>query len=529
MQVISWVVAGKSGSKNKKALWKSLQTSGFSVQEFVVSGAPGDKFDSNFYMRLPADSCAIVIEAGEFMQVKNFLVGLHQKQSEHLSASPVLWLPSKEVSEEDLLASAKEGVHDWVSLETSAHDWSARLTARIREADVRKRLDAERQVHALRDAKSETILKQREEFLSVCAHDLRSPLGLIQSCVTMILNAKGVEQTLIPLHLDLLQRAKRQATQAISLVNDLLDVMSFEQGLKPQYQLLRLDDFLRQFHKDYSMEAHEKKIQFHYANPCSDWRVFFDSDRIQQVLSNLFANALKFTEAGKNIYLEVLPFTGRRKSDPKFPMLVVSLRDEGKGIPASEIQKIFDRFTQVKDYGRAEGRGLGLTVAKQISNLHDGNIWVESEPGKGSTFFVMFPHVVSRATPAPAEEWAKQTVIIAEPQEGRRPEYEKIISELGLTPIFVNDGLEAAEQAFDILPAAVILTPNLTKLEEAEVANILKGDLITAHIRVLLATEISVGRNKSPTDGIYDGFLRLPLQAEDLKMQLLAARALKAA
>lgn len=71
-------------------------------------------------------------------------------------------------------------------------------------------------------------------------------------------------------------------------------------------------------------------------------------------------------------------------------MLVVSIRDEGRGIPQKELQKIFDRFTQIKEQSRSDGRGLGLTVAKQISTLHDGNIWVESEEGKGSTFLYYF-------------------------------------------------------------------------------------------------------------------------------------------
>ena len=165
-----------------------------------------------------------------------------------------------------------------------------------------------------------------------------------------------------------------------------------------------------------------------------------DSDRVRQLLQNLFTNALKFTDKGKNIYLKVAPFYGRRKSDPPYPMMIISLKDEGRGIPQSEIDKIFDRFSQIKDASRSEGRGLGLTVAKQISNSHDGNIWVQSEEGKGSTFFVLFPHVVSH----PKEEAMRnrKRALIAETASDRRETYYRQMEQWGYDLIFARNGVE---------------------------------------------------------------------------------------
>ncbi|NQW45245.1 MAG: hypothetical protein HQ462_07570, partial [Deltaproteobacteria bacterium] len=111
------------------------------------------------------------------------------------------------------------------------------------------------QEQVAKNAKTETILSQREEFLSVCAHDLRSPLGLIQSSLSLVLNSS--ENNLTEIQKELIHRARRQSGDAINLVSDLLDVMSFEQGLKPQYQLFSLDNLLRPFYKDYQFQAQQ--------------------------------------------------------------------------------------------------------------------------------------------------------------------------------------------------------------------------------------------------------------------------------
>lgn len=372
---------------------------------------------------------------------------------------------------------------------------------------------------SMQAAKTETTLKQREEFLGVCAHDLRSPLGLIQSGLSMVLN--GNKGQLTDFQLELVNRARRQAGQAITLVNDLMDVMAYEQGLKPQYGMLSLHDFLSEFYKDYSFQSEQKKIHFHYHNPVPDWRALADADRIRQLLQNLFMNALKFTASGKNIYLNVTAFTGRRKNDPPYPMLVVSLRDEGKGIPQKELQKIFDKFTQVKDQARQEGRGLGLTVAKQISTLHDGNIWVESEEGKGSTFNVLFPHVISR-TDAPALN--ERLIVVAEPNEKKREEQYGVLNRWGYQVHFAKDGVEAITYAFYHLPGTVILSENLGKISEEEVANILKADVLTREMALLLAQSPENPSNKNYSDIPFDAFMKLPLNKEAMTHAVESAR-----
>lgn len=168
-------------------------------------------------------------------------------------------------------------------------------------------------------------------------------------------------------------------------------------------------------------------------------------------------------------------------------MIVISLKDEGKGIPQSELQKIFDRFVQVKEHSREGGRGLGLTVAKQISTLHDGNIWVESEEGKGSTFFVLFPHAISRSN-CPPKVSEPRRLLVAEPSLEKRAEIFGRLTEWGYQVDFAADGVETVTLLFHHWPDALILTPELPKLGAAEVAGLVKAHSESSSIPILLAT-----------------------------------------
>ena len=428
-----------------------------------------------------------------------------------LSQPPAIWLPETGLTKESAARLSEAALDDVFSLDENPYVLLARLQFRRRDLEQKVAFEA-------RSAKSDTTLKQREEFLSVCAHNLRSPLGLIQTSISMLLNADGSGGTLFPFHRDLLTRAKRQAGIAITLVNDLLDVMSYEQGLKPQYHLIKPHELLDEFYKDYRIQADQKEVRFHYENPIQDWRVLADSDRIRQLLQNLFTNALKFTEKGKNIYLKVAPFLGRRKSDPQYPMMIISLKDEGRGIPQSEIEKIFDRFSQIKDASRAEGRGLGLTVAKQISNSHDGNIWVQSEEGKGSTFFVLFPHVVSH----PKEETSRprKRILIAEAASDRRELYYREMEKWGYELVFARSGVEVVTLLFHLMPDLVILSPGLAKMDEIEVANIARGDEKTSSIPLLLALEEGQKLQKRHEQMILDDILKLPFTKESFELTM---------
>lgn len=472
-----------------------------------ISELPAELNAAWFAAHVPEMAAAIVFASKDYLWVTQATRALRSTESGTLKFVPVVWLHGS-ANETQLTIAIEAGVSDFYCAENGMDELFSRVRLRRKDADHLIRLEAQKQESTIREAKSETIMKQREEFLSVCAHDLRSPLGIIQSGIGMVLqNAKNLPA----LQQELLVRAKRQSEHAVTLVNDLLDVMAFEQGFKPQFKMVSLHDYLNEFHRDYSIQATQKKITFHYDNPIKEWRVLIDPDRIRQLLQNLFTNAVKFTGEGKNIYLSVHPFKGRRKTDPQFPMIIVSLRDEGVGISKEDQQKIFERFSQVKETHRSEGRGLGLTVAKQISMLHDGNVWVESEEGKGSTFFVLFPHVISNPAVVPSEVKGKKTrLLIAEASETRRDKYFRILERSNCEIFFAKDGIEILTLFFHLLPDGIVLTRDQAKIDVKEVVRIIKKDPVGERIPVFYAMESGPLPEKG-ADFPFDELVKLPV------------------
>ncbi|NBX81829.1 hypothetical protein EBQ90_01895 [bacterium] len=421
----------------------------------------------------------------------------------------VTWL-YETLSDEQLGALESAGFDELISVQ----DAVSTLPLRMERAALRTihQNDLKRQIREfqMKEAKAETTVAQREEFLSVCAHDLRSPLGLIHSSLSLLAAEKSA---LTSEQLELMERAKRQAEHGIRLVNDLLDVMAYEQGLKPEYQLVDLEKFLKTFHQDYVFQAKQKSIHIRYDNPLGDWRVLIDPDRIQQLFQNLVVNAIKFTDPGKKIFINVLSFKGRRKNDPPYPMVIVSVRDEGRGIPEAEVQRIFNRFSQIKDYSRLEGRGLGLSVAKQISNLHDGNLWVKSVEGEGSTFFVLFPHVLSEPKRQEKSVGSRRTlkVLIVEPHPDQQSLLSASVARWGFEPLLAKDGIEMVTLGFYHQPQYILVGSELSKLNEEQAAKILKRDLGMDQTPIfkIMGSETLVPHLSEDTE--LDGVLKLPL------------------
>jgi len=423
------------------------------------------------------------------------------------------------ISSEQLAYLEGSGIDEVVSAQESVKELPLKLE--LREKRNTARTELKRQVRELlmKEARAETIVSQREEFLSVCAHDLRSPLGIIQSSLSLLLSEPGGLDTN---HKEFIERSKRQAEHGLRLVNDLLDVMAYEQGLKPDYQLIDLDLFLKNIYRDYSFQAKQKNIEMRYDNSLLNWRVLIDPDRIQQLLQNLIVNAIKFTENEKKIYLNVLSFKGRRKVDPPYPMVIVSVRDEGRGIPESEIQKIFNRFSQIKDYSRVEGRGLGLSVAKQISHLHDGNLWVKSIEGEGSTFFVLFPHVLSepKKQEKSSGERKLSKILIADSDKDHQAQIASIVNRWGFESVLARDGIELVTLAFYHQPQIILIGSEMNKLNEEAAAKIVKNDLGYKYLPIFscVSSNSLLVHNREQSN--LDGVLKLPLDRTQFERAL---------
>jgi signal transduction histidine kinase len=234
------------------------------------------------------------------------------------------------------------------------------------------------QEHAAR-GEAEHAKQARDEMLAMVAHDLRNPLSLIQMATQLLLSdpAPDAEATRRTIHL--MQRAGRRMSR---LVGDLLDAKQVESGtflveMRPELPSAVLREELEMLQPIAASKGQRLDTAIEPGLPA----VRFDGARIQQVISNLVGNAIKFSPAGS-----VITIGAQRRQGA----VRVWVTDTGPGILPDELPRIFDRYWQGK--GRAQGGlGLGLAIAKAIVDAHGGCIGVSSAPGAGTTFYFDVP------------------------------------------------------------------------------------------------------------------------------------------
>lgn len=231
--------------------------------------------------------------------------------------------------------------------------------------------------------KTMTDLTTREEFLAIVSHDLRNPLNHISLAAQELSEGPGDPRNVKKIAASI----KRSAGEMVRLIEDLLDIERIAAGkLVLHYEKHDICKIIREVVGDFKGDAAAKGITL-TANPengCDD--VLCDRSRVQQVLSNLIGNAIKFTPAEGHINV------GCARTGPEGQDVQVSVSDTGAGIATEKIESIFQRFSQINSRDR-RGIGLGLYIAKMMVEEHPGRIWVESKLGEGSTFHFTLPAV----------------------------------------------------------------------------------------------------------------------------------------
>lgn len=231
------------------------------------------------------------------------------------------------------------------------------------------------------------IERFKNEFLGVVSHELRNPLTAIRGSLKMMaVGALGPQTEQAQKAITI---AERSATRLIGLVNDLLDAEKLEAGkLDMQFELRPLYPILEMSVESVKAFADDHNVSVQYQQTSS--QVYADDHRIVQVMINLLSNAIKYSPKGSSVRIDVV-------AGPE--MDEVRITDQGRGIPASHVNSLFQRFKQVEraDATAKGGTGLGLVICKAIIEQHMGKIGVESELGKGSTFWFTLPNQAAAA------------------------------------------------------------------------------------------------------------------------------------
>jgi PAS domain S-box-containing protein len=295
------------------------------------------------------------------------------------------------------------------------------------------------------------VERMKDEFVSVVSHELRTPLTSIRGSLGLL--AAGKLGEVPEKGRRMLEIAVQNTDRLVRLINDILDIERIESGTVTME--LRSVDASDLVHQSVEvMSAMADKAGVRLSARAERQPLEADPDRVLQVLTNLLSNAIKFSPPEAEVSLT----TERGEGE-----MVFRVRDGGRGIPADRLESIFERFSQVdsSDARDKGGTGLGLAICRSIVQQHGGRIWVESTPGKGSTFTFTLPTSLapapSTAEPAVDDGGDGPLVLVCDDDPSILVVVEEMLRSWGYRTVAVGDGESAVREATRLHPDAILL------------------------------------------------------------------------
>jgi len=257
--------------------------------------------------------------------------------------------------------------------------WNRELEAKVTERTE----ELEEKHYELEKAYEElkTLDKAKDDFLSLVSHELRTPLSSILLYSEMLLDGiADFESSRTEFLSTIVDNCKRLTR----LINDVLDLSKIEAGRMPfKPEKLDFKELVAETLTSIRPKLESKKINFDFTNIDGKIHLWGDRDKIIQVMTNIISNAVKFTLDEGEITVSLTDYGKMGK---------IAIQDTGKGIKKQDIPKVFDRFSQLESIDHhSEGTGLGMTISKSIIERLGGEIWIESELGRGTTVFFTVP------------------------------------------------------------------------------------------------------------------------------------------
>jgi PAS domain S-box-containing protein len=353
------------------------------------------------------------------------------------------------------------------------------------------------------------IDRLKSQFLANMSHELRTPLNSIIGFSRVIL--KGIDGPVSELQQQDLTAIYNSGQHLLGLINDILDLAKIEAGkMELAFDEVNISDVVGSVLSTMTGLIKDKSIQMKSIIEPNLPTVRADTIRVRQVMINLLSNAAKFTDEG-DINVRVALQTGltsRRE-------IRVSVTDTGPGISEQDQKKLFQPFSQVDDSPtrKTGGTGLGLSICQQLINMHGGQIWVESETGKGSTFHFTLPLFRQEIKLDPAD--GSNNLILAIDDDSQVISlYERYLNSQGYRVVPLTDPAKAVETVRQLKPFAVTLDIMMPGIDGWTVLEALKSDPETRSTPVIVCSiieDLEKGFNLGASD-----YLVKPILEEDL-------------
>jgi len=364
--------------------------------------------------------------------------------------------------------------------------------------------------------------KAKDAFLSSVSHELRTPLTSIRSCSEILFGYQDIDPQERDEFVNIINLESERLTR---LIDDVLDIARIEAG---QVVWKNADFSLERVVED-TVRVHTpllRKAGLRMVVECDEDRtdVFADRDRIQQVITNLLGNAIKFSPPGRQIRIHLEAIQGKRNGEPS-RWLKVGVSDQGPGIDGKDFAVIFERFGQACEDTLTEkpaGTGLGLPISKEIVTHYGGNIWVESEKGKGSSFWFTVPAKEDLLHPARTQASGEdetpartgKSVLVLHENPSVRRSLRFLLHREGYRVLEAPDPGEALELARRETIDLITLDLMMPAMTGYGVLEQLRQDPATATIPVLIVSVLE-DKNQGITLGAND-YLTNPCKEDEL-------------
>ena len=354
--------------------------------------------------------------------------------------------------------------------------------------------------------------KMKNAFIANMSHEIRTPLNAIVGfahLVTETTNASEQREyfSIINKNCDLL----------LKLINDILDLSKIEAGtLELNYSNIELNELMRELERGFLLRVKTDAVKLEFVEPAGPCMVYTEKNRLSQLMINLVTNAIKFTEKGS------IRFGYEMRENE----LYFYVADTGCGIPKDKQQNIFGRFVKLNSF--AQGTGLGLSICQTLIERMGGRIGVESEEGKGSTFWFTLPYKpavkedkkqMSKDIQPVSIERNKLTILVAEDNASNYKLFESILK-YDYHLIHAWDGMEAVEMFREHNPQIVLMDINMPVMDGYEATREIRK--YSAKIPIIAVTAFAYASDEQKVmESGFDGYMPKPINARLLKAQLM--------